>query len=161
MWKKSGRWRRSVVPNKELSAATTAPLYSSHSVEMYHTRYKRQEASGFIWPHDSSRVLVSDGEADKWFWIHVVQAILSTTLAWLAFRRLEKHATANRRLVAWGAGGLANMSEIAMLRQTLDTAVSSPRFVLTNGSIYAGVRPSEALNRVAPDNVAVDDFVYV
>src|SRR5581483_766756 len=66
MWKKSGRWRRSVVPNKELSAATTAPLYSSHSVEMYHTRYKRQEASGFIWPHDSSRVLVSDGGADKW-----------------------------------------------------------------------------------------------
>jgi len=60
-----------------------------------------------------------------------------------------------------GSWGPANMSEIAMLRQTFDTAFSSPRFVLTNGSIYAGVQQSEALNRVAPDNVAVDDFVYV
>jgi membrane protease YdiL (CAAX protease family) len=53
----------------------------------------------FIWPRDSARVLVTAGGADKWFWIHVAQAITFTALALLAFRRLAKHATVdgNRR----------------------------------------------------------------
>lgn len=43
-----------------------------------------------IWPRDSARVLVTEGGADKWFWIHVAQAILFAAFALLAFRRLEK-----------------------------------------------------------------------
>jgi hypothetical protein len=38
---------------------------------------------------------------------------------------------------------------------------STPRLVLTNGSIYAGIPQSKALNRLATDNVAVNDFVHV
>jgi hypothetical protein len=33
--------------------------------------------------------------------------------------------------------------------------------VLTNGSIYAGISQSEALNWLATDNVAVNDFVHI
>jgi membrane protease YdiL (CAAX protease family) len=47
-----------------------------------------------IWPRDSARVLVSAGGADKWFWMHVAQAIVFTALALMAFRRLAKHAPA-------------------------------------------------------------------
>ena len=43
-----------------------------------------------IWPNDSTRRLVSQGGADTWFWIHVVQVILFTLLAILAFRHLAK-----------------------------------------------------------------------
>ena len=43
-----------------------------------------------IWPRDSARVLVTVGGADKWFWIHVAQAILFAAFALLAFHRLEK-----------------------------------------------------------------------
>jgi len=43
-----------------------------------------------IWPRDSARVLVTAGGADKWFWIHVAQAILFAAFSWLAFRRLAK-----------------------------------------------------------------------
>ena len=43
-----------------------------------------------IWPRDSGRVLVSAGGADKWFWVHVIQAILFTLAALVAFRRLTR-----------------------------------------------------------------------
>jgi membrane protease YdiL (CAAX protease family) len=43
-----------------------------------------------IWPRDSSRVLVSTGGADTWFWIHVTQAIVFAAFAMLAFQRLSK-----------------------------------------------------------------------
>ncbi|HKV79614.1 MAG TPA: type II CAAX endopeptidase family protein [Candidatus Sulfotelmatobacter sp.] len=43
-----------------------------------------------IWPRDSARVLVTVNGADKWFWIHVAQAILFAVLALLAFHRLAK-----------------------------------------------------------------------
>jgi Type II CAAX prenyl endopeptidase Rce1-like len=43
-----------------------------------------------IWPRDGSRVLVSAGGADQWFWAHVVQAVVFTGLAILLFGRLAK-----------------------------------------------------------------------
>jgi membrane protease YdiL (CAAX protease family) len=43
-----------------------------------------------IWPNDSGRVLVSAGGADRWFWIHVAQAVLFGAFALLGFRRLAK-----------------------------------------------------------------------
>jgi membrane protease YdiL (CAAX protease family) len=43
-----------------------------------------------IWPNDAGRVLVSAGGADRWFWIHVAQAVLFGALALLGFRRLVK-----------------------------------------------------------------------
>jgi membrane protease YdiL (CAAX protease family) len=46
-----------------------------------------------IWPRDSARVLVRVGGADKWFWIHLAQAILFAAFALLAFQRLEKQTT--------------------------------------------------------------------
>lgn len=49
-----------------------------------------------IWPRDSGRVLVSAGGADKWFWMHVVQAIVFAAFASLVFRRLAKQAVARR-----------------------------------------------------------------
>ena len=41
-----------------------------------------------IWPHDSTRVQVTAGGADRWFWLHVAQGILFAALALLAFRWL-------------------------------------------------------------------------
>ena len=43
-----------------------------------------------IWPHDAARVLVTQGGADKWFWVHVMQAIIFTVLALMGFWRLKK-----------------------------------------------------------------------
>jgi membrane protease YdiL (CAAX protease family) len=43
-----------------------------------------------IWPRDASRLLVSAGGADQWFWAHVVQAVVFTVLAILVFGRLAK-----------------------------------------------------------------------
>lgn len=43
-----------------------------------------------IWPRDPSRLLVSAGGADKWFWAHGVQAVVFTLLAILLFVRLAK-----------------------------------------------------------------------
>jgi membrane protease YdiL (CAAX protease family) len=54
-----------------------------------------------IWPRDSARVLVTVGGADKWFWIHVAQAILFAAFALLAFHRLEKQTlSATTRQIA-------------------------------------------------------------
>ena len=47
-----------------------------------------------IWPRDSARVLVTAGGADKWFWMHVAQAIVFGALALLAFWRLAKQEPA-------------------------------------------------------------------
>ncbi len=41
-----------------------------------------------VWPGDRSRLLVTDGGADAWFWIHTAQAIIFTVLAILALRHL-------------------------------------------------------------------------
>jgi hypothetical protein len=41
-----------------------------------------------VWPHDAARRLVWKGGGDKWFWIHVAQAVVFTALAIAAYRRL-------------------------------------------------------------------------
>ena len=43
-----------------------------------------------VWPGDRSRLLVTDGSADGWFWIHTTQVIIFTVLAILAFRHLAR-----------------------------------------------------------------------
>ena len=41
-----------------------------------------------VWPGDAGRVLVSEGGADAWFWIHVAQVLAFGLLAVLAYRKL-------------------------------------------------------------------------
>ena len=43
-----------------------------------------------VWPYDAARRLVWEGGADRWFWIHVVQGIIFTTLAIPAFLKLSR-----------------------------------------------------------------------
>jgi membrane protease YdiL (CAAX protease family) len=43
-----------------------------------------------VWPSDATRRLVSESGADTWFWVHIVQVLLFTLLAILAFRRLAQ-----------------------------------------------------------------------
>ena len=43
-----------------------------------------------VWPYDATRQLVWEGGADRWFWIHVAQAIIFTVLAIPAFVRLAR-----------------------------------------------------------------------
>jgi len=43
-----------------------------------------------VWPHDASRRLIWEGGAGVWFCLHVLQAIIFTFLAILAFRRLAR-----------------------------------------------------------------------
>jgi membrane protease YdiL (CAAX protease family) len=43
-----------------------------------------------IWPRDAARVLVTAGGADKWFWVHVMQAVVFTVLALVGFWYLKK-----------------------------------------------------------------------
>ena len=43
-----------------------------------------------VWPYDATRQLVWEGGADRWFWIHVAQAIIFTALAIPAFVRLAR-----------------------------------------------------------------------
>ena len=45
-----------------------------------------------VWPRDASRGLVAENGADAWFWIHLVQAVVFTVLAILAYVRLAKTA---------------------------------------------------------------------
>lgn len=45
-----------------------------------------------VWPYDTTRRLVSEGGADLWFWGHLLQAVVFTVLAILAFRQLAKVA---------------------------------------------------------------------
>ena len=42
-----------------------------------------------IWPYDATRVLISEGGAKRWFWIHVGQIIICGTLAVFTFYRLR------------------------------------------------------------------------
>jgi len=59
----------------------------------------------FVWPHDATRRLVSEGGATGWFWVHVVQAAAFTALSLLVFKRLSErtpHAAALIRTVASG-----------------------------------------------------------
>jgi membrane protease YdiL (CAAX protease family) len=46
-----------------------------------------------VFPHDTTRRLLSEGGADGLFWIHVAQAIVFTALATLSFVRLAGVAT--------------------------------------------------------------------
>jgi hypothetical protein len=50
-----------------------------------------------IWPGDASRRLVTEGGADPWFWLHILQAAVFTALALLAFRRLARHYAFGRQ----------------------------------------------------------------
>jgi membrane protease YdiL (CAAX protease family) len=43
-----------------------------------------------VWPHDAARQLVSESGTDKWFWVHVAQAIVFTALAVWAFQQLAR-----------------------------------------------------------------------
>ena len=43
-----------------------------------------------IWPRDAARVLVTEGGADQWFWVHAMQAIVFTLLALVGFWYLKK-----------------------------------------------------------------------
>ncbi|HLO18648.1 MAG TPA: CPBP family intramembrane glutamic endopeptidase [Anaerolineales bacterium] len=44
----------------------------------------------WIWPFDANRRLVSEAGPDAWFWTHIAQTLIFTTLAFLAFRQLAK-----------------------------------------------------------------------
>jgi len=43
-----------------------------------------------VWPVDSRRPLGASAMTDWWFWLHVVQAVIFSVLATLAFRRLAR-----------------------------------------------------------------------
>ena len=43
-----------------------------------------------VWPVDSQRAFGASAITDWWFWIHVVQAVIFSALATLAFRRLAR-----------------------------------------------------------------------
>ncbi|HXJ85791.1 MAG TPA: type II CAAX endopeptidase family protein [Candidatus Binatia bacterium] len=45
-----------------------------------------------VWPHDAGRRLVWEGNADRWFWIHVAQAVVFTVSAIAAFFQLKRVA---------------------------------------------------------------------
>ena len=47
-------------------------------------------SSILFWPNDATRVLVTAGGADAWFWLHVAQALIFTALALIVFMRLLK-----------------------------------------------------------------------
>jgi membrane protease YdiL (CAAX protease family) len=61
-----------------------------------------------VWPFDAGRRLVWEGGADAWFWIHVVQTLIFTVLAILAFRQLARVAGGAR-----GAGADRRLSHLA------------------------------------------------
>ena len=42
-----------------------------------------------IWPHDAARILIREGVAGRWFWIHVAQIVMCGVLGLLAFWRLK------------------------------------------------------------------------
>jgi membrane protease YdiL (CAAX protease family) len=46
----------------------------------------------FVWPYDAARKLVWEVGADRWFWIHVAQAIVFGALAIWAYTRLAMAA---------------------------------------------------------------------
>ena len=42
-----------------------------------------------IWPYDATRVLIREGGAKRWFWMHVAQIVICGALGLLAFWRLK------------------------------------------------------------------------
>jgi len=46
-----------------------------------------------VWPHDAMRSVVRESGVDAWFWVHVTQAVVFTSLTVLAFRRLSRVRT--------------------------------------------------------------------
>jgi Type II CAAX prenyl endopeptidase Rce1-like len=58
-----------------------------------------------VWPHDAARSLVQESGPDAWFWIHLVQAIVFSTLVIVAFVRpakASKHLSSARQKAASG-----------------------------------------------------------
>lgn len=55
-----------------------------------------------VWPHDPIRPLVGETGADAWLWLRVVQAIVFTALAVLAFVQLARVARPVRAAVLDG-----------------------------------------------------------
>jgi membrane protease YdiL (CAAX protease family) len=49
-----------------------------------------------VWPRDAGRRLLSQGGADAWFWLHLVQLVLFAGLAALAFAGLARAARGQR-----------------------------------------------------------------
>jgi len=45
-----------------------------------------------VWPHDAARQLVSESGTENWFWLQVMQSIVSTMLAVWAFVRLARES---------------------------------------------------------------------
>jgi membrane protease YdiL (CAAX protease family) len=58
-----------------------------------------------VWPRDAGRVLVSAGGADRWFWVHVAQAVIFSVAASVAFLRLVRTRS--------GSGLDSGVSEVA------------------------------------------------
>ena len=46
-----------------------------------------------VWPHDATRRLVWEGGADRWFWIHLAQALVFSGLAIFAFFEFQRVVT--------------------------------------------------------------------
>lgn len=53
-----------------------------------------------VWPHDPERQLVGQGGANGWFFLHIAQALVFTSLAFLAFMRLEAARQREDRVVS-------------------------------------------------------------
>lgn len=53
-----------------------------------------------VWPGDAGRRLVWEGGTNRWFWVHMVQAVLFTVLSVAAFLRLRRVAQSCLRTTA-------------------------------------------------------------
>jgi len=49
-----------------------------------------------VWPNDAARPFVATQGADRWFWIHLCQAIIGAAMSLIAFRRLRNLARPER-----------------------------------------------------------------
>ena len=52
----------------------------------------------WIWPYDATRVLISEGGANRWFWIHVAQVVICGGVALVAFWKLSFPRLPNREV---------------------------------------------------------------
>jgi membrane protease YdiL (CAAX protease family) len=52
----------------------------------------------WIWPYDATRVLLSEGGAKRWFWIHVAQMVICGGVALVAFWKLSFPRLPNREV---------------------------------------------------------------
>jgi len=53
-----------------------------------------------VWPHDAGRRVFWDGGADRWFWIHIAQAVVFTGLAVSALFELKRAVARESTAVA-------------------------------------------------------------